>query len=137
MTSWNRRVAAATRFREGDPDSMEERFASLGLPHGLHHDDAIAIAALVRVAEHRAAGFGTTVLARVTEDDGSKRTVRIVILGNESGVTTLVGDAEHHMILDPLTGLPGRDYLLEMLDLALKEPEIGANSVALSAAQCW
>lgn len=131
MTSWNRRVAAATRFRDGEPDSMEERLASFDLPLGLHRDDAIAIAALVRVAEHRATGFATTVLARVKGDDGSTRTVRIVILGNESGATTLVGDAEDDMILDPLTGLPGRDYLLEMLEIALQESVGGAPSVAV------
>ena len=131
MTSWNRRVAAATRSRDGEPDSMEERLTALGLPLGLHRDDAIAITALVRVAEHRAAGFGTTVLARVEGDDGSTRTVRILILGNESGATTLVGDAEDDMILDPLTGLPGRDYLLEMLEIALQESAGGAPSVAV------
>ena len=131
MTSWNRRVAAASRFRDIDPDSAEERLTSLGLPEGLHPDDAIAIAALMRVAARRSTGFGTTVMARVDDDDGTSRTVRIVILGNESGATTLVGNAEDSIILDSVTGLPGRDYLLEMLDIALGESVSGAPSVGV------
>ena len=46
-TSWNRRVAAASRVRDNvDPDGIEDRLAALGLPRGLHPDDAVAIVTL-------------------------------------------------------------------------------------------
>ena len=60
MTAWNRRVAAATRVREvGEPDAIEERLRSMGLPAGMHPDDMYAIATLLRVAESRGTGYGT------------------------------------------------------------------------------
>ncbi len=122
MTSWNKRVAAATRVRENtDPSALNERLVSLGLPASLHPDDTVAVLALLRVAESREGGFGATVLGRVAQDDGTVRTVRIVVLGNELGATTLVGDGNPEMVLDRLTGLPDREYLLEMLDHALQE----------------
>ncbi len=131
MTSWNRRVAAASRVRDIDPDSLGERLIARGLPAGLHPDDAVAVNALLRLAESRATGFGTTVLARVADEEGQERAVRIVILGNESGATTLVGDGEDELILDPVTGLPGRDYLLEMTDAALQRSIDVHHSVAV------
>ncbi len=131
MTSWNRRVAAASRVRDGEHDSAEERFTSLGLPEGLHPDDAVAVATMLRVAEHRSTGFSTTVLARVEIEGGPDRHVRIVVMGNESGATTLVGDAGDSMSLDRVTGLPGRDYLLEMLTIALQDSVASKHSVAV------
>ena len=66
MSSWNRRVAAASRVRDNlDPDAIDERLRALGLPRGLHPDDAIAVLALLRVAEGREGGFSSTVIARV------------------------------------------------------------------------
>jgi hypothetical protein len=60
LTAWNRRVAAATRVREvGDPEALEERLRSLGLPTGLHPDDIVSVATLLRIAESRGIGFGT------------------------------------------------------------------------------
>jgi len=121
MTAWNRRVAAATRVREvGDPDALEERLRALGLPSGMHPDDIVSIATMLRVAESRGVGFGTTILARVAETDGTTRTVRVVILGNEGGATTLVGDHEDEIDVDSLTGLPGRAYAMDALDTALQ-----------------
>ena len=136
MTTWNRRMAAATRVREvsNSPDAIEERLSAMGLPEGLHPDDALAVMTLLRLADHRETGFGTTVLARVGDDDGTTRTVRIIVLGNEHGVATLVGDGEEEMVLDPLTGLPGRDHLLSTLDEALQatlkaEQSVGVFSI--------
>ena len=121
MTSWDRRVAAATRVRETtDPLAVRERLAALGVPEGLHPDDEAAIMSLLRVAEARDGGFGTTILGRVAMADGSVRHLRIVVMGNEQGVTTLVGDADPELVLDSVTGLPGRGYLIEMLGHALQ-----------------
>jgi len=132
MTAWNRRVAAATRVREvGDPDAIEERLRSLGLPTGLHPDDIIAVATLLRVAESRGVGFGTTILARVAETDGVTRTVQIVILGNEGGATTMVGDHDNELEVDALTGLPGRAYAMEVLDDALQASLNAEHSVGV------
>jgi diguanylate cyclase (GGDEF)-like protein len=135
MTAWNRRVAAATRVREvGDPEALETRLRSMGLPEGMHPDDIVAVATLLRVAETRGVGFGTTVLARVADTDGSTRNVRIVVLGNENGATTLVGDHEEEIAVDTLTGLPGRAYALEALGDALqgslnREHSVGVFSI--------
>ncbi len=131
MTSWNRRVAAASRVRDGDHGSIDDRLTSLGLPLGLHPDDAVAVTTMLRLAEHRSTGFSTTVLARVTSEGAPDRPVRIVIMGNESGATALMGDADDSMTLDSLTGLPGRDYLLEMLTIALQESATSKHSVAV------
>lgn len=132
MTAWNRRVAAATRVREvGDPEALEERLRSLGLPTGMHPDDIVAVATLLRIAETRGAGFGTTVLARVAEPDGTTRTVRVVVVGNENGATTLTGDAEAEIQVDRLTGLPGRDYAMSAIDEALQGTLHGDGSVAV------
>lgn len=135
MTAWNRRVAAATRVREvGDPEALEARLRAMGLPEGMHPDDIVAVATLLRVAETRGVGFGTTVLARVADTDGSTRNVRIVVLGNENGATTLVGDHEEEIAVDALTGLPGRAYALEALGEALqaslnREHSVGVFSI--------
>lgn len=132
MTSWNRRVAAATRVRETDGEFTGQRLAALGLPAGLHPDDATTVFSLLRIAEGRPGGFGTTILARVEGADGNPdRQVRIVVLGNERGATTLVGDADDELILDSLTGLPGREYLLEMLEDAIQDTTNGNHSVAV------
>jgi diguanylate cyclase (GGDEF)-like protein len=132
MTAWNRRIAAATRVREyGEPDAIEERLRALGLPTGMHPDDIVAVATLLRVAESRGTGFGTTVLARVADTDGSTRNVRIVILGNEGTATTLVADAEDEIVVDPLTGLPGRDHALDALNHALQASLNLAHSVGV------
>jgi len=103
----------------------------MGLPRGLHPDDALAVSTLLRVAEGRANGWGTTVLARVADASGVDRQVRIVVLGNETGATTLVGDADHEMVLDSLTGLPGRDYMLDVLGRALQATVDTDHSVAV------
>jgi len=132
MTSWNRRVAAATRIRETDGEFTGERLAGLGLPTNLHPDDATAVFSLLRIAEGRPGGFGTTILARVEGEYGNPgRSVRIVVLGNERGATTLVGDADDELILDNLTGLPGREYLLEMLEGAIQDTATSDHSVAV------
>ncbi len=132
MTSWNRRVAAASRVRETDAEVSGERLAALGLPSGLHPDDATAVLGLLRIAEGRPGGFGSTILARVEDADGGPdRQVQIVVLGNERGATTLVGDAEDELVLDNLTGLPGRDYLLEMLEGAIQDTIDSDHSVAV------
>ncbi|MDG2218467.1 MAG: GGDEF and EAL domain-containing protein [Acidimicrobiales bacterium] len=132
MTSWNRRVAAATRIRESDGECTGERLAGFGLPTNLHPDDATAVFSLLRIAEGRPGGFGTTILARVEGDYGNPdRTVRIVVLGNERGATTLVGDADDKVILDNLTGLPGREYLLEMLEDAIQDTVTSDHSIAV------
>jgi len=132
MTSWNRRVAAASRVRESDGEFNADRLAALGLPTGLHPDDATAVFGLLRIAEGRPGGFGTTILARVEDEhDGSDRNVRIVVLGNERGATTLVGDTDDELVLDNLTGLPGRDYLLEMLEEAIQDTVHSDHSVAV------
>ncbi len=132
MTSWNRRVAAASRVRETDGEFTDERLAALGLPTGLHPDDATAVFGLLRIAEGRPGGFGTTILARVEgENGGPDRNVRIVVLGNERGATTLVGDADEELVLDTLTGLPGREYLLEMLEDAIQASLDTDHSVAV------
>ncbi len=121
MTAWNRRVAAATRVRDvGDPERVEERLRAMGLPVGMHPDDIVAVATLLRVAESRGTGFGTTVLARVADPDGTTREVHVVILGNEGGATTLVGKHEEEITVDAITGLPGRHYALAALDRALQ-----------------
>ena len=115
MTSWDRRVAAATRQRDNtDPEFIDERLRALGLPETIHPDDKVAVLTLLRVADARANNFGATVLGRVAEGDGSIRTIRIVVLGNDNGATILVGDGdpELKLELDRLTGLPGRTYLL-------------------------
>mgnify|MGYP001821870670 CR=1 FL=1 len=129
MTSWDRRVAAATRQRDNtDPEFIDERLRALGLPETIHPDDKVAVLTLLRVADARANNFGATVLGRVAEGDGSIRTIRIVVLGNDNGATILVGDGdpELKLELDRLTGLPGRTYLLEMLDDALQQ-SLGAD----------
>jgi diguanylate cyclase (GGDEF)-like protein len=132
MTAWNRRVAAATRVREvGDPHALENRLQAMGLPRGMHPDDILAVATLLRIAENRGRGFGTTILARVEEDDGSSRDVRVVVLGNEGGATTLVGDHQDEIDIDGLTGLPGRDYALDALDEALQASLHGHDNVGV------
>lgn len=132
MTAWNRRVAAATRVREvGDPEAMEERLRSLGLPEGMHPDDIVAVATLLRVAASRGAGFGATVLARVADTDGTTRNLRIVVLGNENGATTLVGDHEPTITVDQLTGLPGRTYAMDALDESLQKCLNAEHSVGV------
>lgn len=132
MTAWNRRVAAATRVREvSDPDALEERLRSMGLPEGMHPDDVIAVATLLRIAETRGVGFGTTVLARVADASGSTRNVKILVLGNEGGATTLVGDHDDEITIDPLTGLPGRAYAMEVLETALQSALNAEHSVGV------
>jgi diguanylate cyclase (GGDEF)-like protein len=132
MTAWNRRVAAATRVREvGHPDALEGRLKSMGLPDGMHPDDILAIATLLRIAENRGSGFGTTILTRVADDDGTTRNVKIVVLGNEGGATTLVGDHEDEIDVDRLTGLPGRDYVMIALDAALQGSLHAEHSVGV------
>lgn len=122
MSSWNRRVAAASRVRDNlDPDGIEERLSSLGLPRHLHPDDAVAVMALLRVAEGRAGGFSSTLIARVIDDHGGvTRQLRVIVMGNDSGATALIGDLEQEMTADAVTGLPGRDYLLTCLEEALQ-----------------
>lgn len=132
MTAWNRRVAAATRVREvGDPEALEERLRAMGLPTGMHPDDALAVATLLRIAEGRPGGFGTTLIARVAERDGSTRDVRLVILGNKGAATTLVGDHENEIAVDPVTGLPGRDFAVGALDGALQAALNADHSVGV------
>ena len=132
MTAWNRRVAAATRVREvGDPEALEQRLRSLGLPEGMHPDDIVAVATLLRVAESRGVGFGTTILARAADTDGSTRDVKVVVLGNENGATTLVGNHHEAIAIDSLTGLPGRAYALEALDAALQHSLNAEHSVGV------
>ena len=127
MTSWDRRVAAATRQRDNtDPEVIEQRLRALGLPETIHPDDKDAVLTLLRVADARRGSFGATVLGRVADRDGTVRNVRIVVLGNDNGATILVGDTDPEIVLDPLTGLPGRAYLLEMLDEALQQ-SLGAD----------
>ncbi|MEZ5166185.1 MAG: diguanylate cyclase [Acidimicrobiales bacterium] len=131
MTNWNRRVAAATRVREvGAPEALEERLRAMGLPSGLHPDDVLAVASLLRLAENRKAGFGSTILARVTDPDGTTREVNIVVLGNETGATTLVGRSDDEIEVDSLTGLPGRDFALRALEDALQGSLNAEHSVA-------
>ena len=130
-TSWNRRVAAASRVRDNlDPDGIEDRLAALGLPRGLHPDDAVAIVTLLRVAEGRTNGFSTTLMARVIDDEGERK-VRIIVMGNESGATTLIADADAEFALDSLTGLPGREYVLDSLSRALMETAGSDRGVAV------
>ncbi|MEM7141043.1 MAG: bifunctional diguanylate cyclase/phosphodiesterase [Actinomycetota bacterium] len=132
MTAWNRRVAAATRVREvGDPDALEDKLRALGLPTGMHPDDIVAVATLLRIAETRGTGFGTTLLARVADTDGTTRSVQVVVLGNENGATTLCGDTEDEIDVDPLTGLPGRGYAMVEIDQALQANLHGDGSVAV------
>jgi len=132
VSSWNRRVAAATRVREtADSDDVKERLQAHGLPRGLHPDDAAAIAALLRVAEARTGAFSTTVLARIRTDGTTHRLVRITVMGNESGGTALVGDSSPDLALDPLTGLPGRDHLLRALEDVLAGSVDDDRSVAV------
>jgi diguanylate cyclase (GGDEF)-like protein len=132
MTAWNRRVAAATRVREvSDPEAIEDRLRAMGLPDGMHPDDIVAVATLLRVAESRGVGFGTTVLARVVDADGSARDVRIVVLANENGATTLIGDQDPELTVDALTGLPGRSYAMEALDGALQGALNAEHSVGV------
>jgi len=132
-SSWNRRVAAATRVRDtAHPDGVQERLDALGLPRGVHPDDAVAIATLLRVADGRTNGFSTTMLARVADDTtDTERLLKVVVMGNESGATTLVGDTEPSITLDPLTGLPGRDYVMDALEHALQTAVETGRSVAL------
>lgn len=132
MTAWNRRVAAATRVREVvDPDALEERLKSMGLPTGLHPDDVLSIATLLRLAETRGEGFSSTVLARVANPGGETRDVRIVVMGNESGSNTLVADAEPEIDIDALTGLPGRRFALNALDGGLQRSLRADHSVGV------
>ena len=132
MTAWNRRVAAATRVREvGDPEAIEQRLRAMGLPEGMHPDDIVAVVTMLRVAESRGTGFGTTILARVADNDGLTREVKIVVLSNENGATTLVGDHQGSIAVDPLTGLPGRVYAMEALDAALQHSLHAEHSVAV------
>ncbi|MDG2025800.1 MAG: bifunctional diguanylate cyclase/phosphodiesterase [Acidimicrobiales bacterium] len=132
MTAWNRRVAAATRVREaGEPDALEDKLRALGLPTGMHPDDIVAVATLLRIAETRGTGFGTTLLARVADTDGSIRTVQVVVLGNEGGATTLCGKAEDEIEIDSLTGLPRRQYTMSEIDRALQATLHGDGSVAV------
>ena len=123
MSSWNRRVAAATRVRDAsDPDLQAERLAELGLPAGLHPDDATAVTAILRLADGRVDGFETTIMGRVfgNERDDEARVVDIVVMGSERGSTALVGSVDDEHDFDSLTGLPGRDYLLDAIDDALQ-----------------
>lgn len=132
MTTWNRRVAAASRVRDSLDVEIEQRLESLGLPAGLHPDDAVAVASLLRIAHRRANGYSATLLGRVrAEEDDPERVVRIVVMGNESGATTLIGDIDDTIAVDSLTGLPGRDYLLETLEDALQETTSSGRSVAV------
>lgn len=134
MTSWNRRVAAASRVRPGtDGDESSEPLASLGLPDDLHPDDLASVRALLRVAQIRRGGFSTTLVGRVAGKDGGVRKVQIVVMGNDNGVTTLVGDNDPELVLDPLTGLPGREYLLEMVDGSLRDAQNADHVVGLFA----
>ncbi len=132
MTAWNRRVAAASRVRHNLELQPEQRLESLGLPKGLHPDDTMAVATMLRVARGRANGYSTIILGRIGgTDEGPERLVRIVVMGNESGATTLIGDVDNTMTLDHLTGLPGRGYLLEALDDALQATTGTGRSVAV------
>lgn len=133
MTAWNRRVAAATRVREvGDPDALEQRLRSFGLPSGMHPDDMTAVVALLRVAESRGTGFGTTLVVRVADPDGSTREVKVSVMANEHGATTtLVGDGDERMQVDGLTGLPGRDHAIEMIQHALQATLHSDHSVGV------
>lgn len=124
VSSWNRRVAAAARTREpSDPDLQADRLAELGLPRKLHPDDALAATTLLRIAAAREAGFEATLLGRVfgDEDDDQSRLVKIVVLANEHGATALVGNIDDGEDFDPLTGLPGRDFVLDAIDRALQD----------------
>lgn len=132
MTTWNRRVAAASRVRDTLDVELEQRLENLGLPARLHPDDAVAVATMLRIAHGRSTGYSTTILGRITpEHDEPERLVRIVVMGNESGATTLIGDIDESIALDSITGLPGRDYLLEILDGALQETTGTERTVAV------
>ncbi len=122
MTNWNRRVAAATRVRSGGGDHtpVDERLRSLDLPAGLHPDDARAVAALMRLADSRKAGFTATILGRIEHSGRTIRHVQIVVMGNPQGVTAVIGDAEEELETDSVTGLPGRTYLFGAIDTALQ-----------------
>ena len=126
VTSWNRRVAAATREREpSDADGVRERLNSLGLPENLHPDDLAAVTTLIRVAQGRDHGFSTTLLGRVMEPDADtendvEQVVKILVLGNGNTARALVSDADE-LEFDSLTGLPGRAYVLEQIDGGLQE----------------
>lgn len=135
MTNWNRRVAAATRVREvtAEKHQFDERLTKLGLPEGLHPDDARAISALLRVADARNAGFTATVLARIEHDGRTARQVRVVIMGNAQGVTAVVGDANEEWDAHPVTGLPGRTYLLSSLAAALQDSLRAEHQVGVFA----
>jgi diguanylate cyclase (GGDEF)-like protein len=123
VSSWNRRVAAAARVRESiDPGLQASRLAELGLPAGLHPDDATTVTAILRLAEGREGGFETTIMGRVFahRGDDESRLVKIVVVGNGRNATVLVGSVDDDHEFDSLTGLPSRDYMLDQIDRALQ-----------------
>lgn len=132
MNSWDRRLAAATRSREGTASAstapMPQRPC---LPTDLHADDHAALTALLDLAGRHGTGFSTTILARRHPDDRTDQPVRITVVGTEHGPSVLVGDDPDDLRLDPLSGLPGRDHLLASLDQALQHATDDEHSVAV------
>ncbi len=134
MSSWDRRIAAASRSRELlDPQARRRRLRQLGLPAGLHPDDEVAAIALLRLAESRTDGFSATLLGRVRDEtdrpdapagdprgvgSAGGRTVRIGIVGHGGGADVVVHDADRtdH---DHVTGLPTRHWALDRIGDAL------------------
>jgi len=122
--NWDRRMAVAARKQElADADVAAQKLAAFGVPAGLHDDDRTVLSALLRMAENRPSGFSTTLLAR-TGTDADFQTIRLSVLTTDDGPTIVTGGDE--IVLDPLTGLPGRDHLLRSIEDAL-QASLGAD----------
>ncbi|MEM9521344.1 MAG: GGDEF and EAL domain-containing protein [Actinomycetota bacterium] len=123
MSSWNRRVEAAARVRDAsDLDGINDRLDALGIPTGVHPDDAVTLSALLRLAEHRTEPFSTTMVARIAGSEPTdERQLRVTVVGDDNGASALIDDLDHQRDIDPVTGLGGRASACDVLDRALRE----------------
>ncbi len=133
MSSWDRRLAAATRI---DTDSGRaaptRRTDSFGLPDGIHPDDLDALEALLRHAGAVDDTFSTTLLVRTIGDNNSiGPSIEITITGDRAGVDVSIVRSGQEKGPDRITGLPGRAHVISEIDRALADSRGSDHSVGV------
>ncbi len=121
MSSWDRRLAAATRVdADSGRDAPKRRTDSVQLPEGIHPDDLDALEVLLRHASVVDDTFSSTLLVRtIGNDDSAGPSFEITVAGDRSGVDVSVDRPESESGPDQLTGLPGRAHVISEIDRAL------------------